>query len=194
MIGPETLETADATTTARGIEAATRTFEASVESSAAPEVVFPLLTDLSAHLEWGGRAYQGRGEYLTALDGPPGSAVVGATWTSRGHAHEGAYEDRSVVTAVEAPHRFEFRTAAAFRRGTAVTRYELRHSYTVSAIPGGSRIRHRVEHIGRPEGGSRISRLLLSSALAPIVDRMGRGLLRTGLGHLAAMAEAQQDG
>lgn len=171
-------------------EHVTRVIEASIDTTAPPDAVFPLLVHLSAHLEWGGRAYRGRGEYLLDLDAPSGPAQIGTTWTSRGKAHEGTYEDQSVVTASDPPQLFEFETDAAFRRGSTVTTYRLRHRYTIASTPNGSRVTHREEFLGPPRGGSWLSRLLLSPALAPIVDRMGRQLLGTGLLNLATMAEA----
>jgi hypothetical protein len=191
MIGRHAADAAGVASPKEGSATMTRALEASVDSTASPEDIFRLLADLRTHLEWGGRAYAGRGEHLIALDAPPGSAAVGTTWTSTGKAHEGGYEDRSVVTALEAPRRFEFRTDSSFRRGSSVTSYALNHTYMVSPTPSGSRITHR-EELGPPSGGTWFSRLLLSGALAPITDRVGRGLLRTGLEHLAAMAESNE--
>jgi uncharacterized protein YndB with AHSA1/START domain len=168
---------------------AIRGFEASVDSSASPDAIFALLVDPAAHFEWGGRRYGGKGEYLVALDAPPGPAAVGTTWASEGHAHEGTYHDRSTVTIVEPPKRFEFVTEAAFQRGTSTTRYPIRHSYTIAPTASGARITHREEFLGRATGGSWLGRLMMSSALAPIAATMGRSLLKGGLDNLARMAE-----
>lgn len=165
-------------------------WSASETTEVPPEAVWLLLADLSQHLEWGGRRYEGRGEYLVTLDAPPGPVSVGTVFTSEGHAHEGTYRDRSTVTAVEAPRLLEFVTETSFRRGRSETRYPLRHRWTLERVGDGALVTHTQERIGDIEGAPLWFRALFVTPLRQLVgDRMALRLLRGGVRNLVAAAE-----
>jgi hypothetical protein len=161
----------------------------SARSAAGPAAVWPLLVDLSEHLEWGGRRYHGKGEYLLELTAAPGPATVGTEFSSSGHAHEGRYDDHSLVTLVDPPSGLEFITIGDFRGPMGASRITSRHHWTVTPDGTGSIITHRTTILGNV-GGARIWRALY--AFPPsrfILGRLARGLLRGGAENLAVLAE-----
>jgi hypothetical protein len=83
--------------------------QASVRSSATPQAVFQLLTDLRSHLIWGGHATS-KSQHLLSLDAPEGSARVGTEFKSVGFTSHGHWHDTSRVTEVTAYSAFEFVT------------------------------------------------------------------------------------
>lgn len=111
-------------------------------SKGSPDRVFDILAEPRTHLEWGGRRL--KGERLVALDAPVGPASVGTSWTSVGATSFGEFHDRSVVTAIERPRLFEFRTDSEHRfRNGRVARATHIHRYEVELVDGGARIVHR---------------------------------------------------
>ena len=60
--------------------------QTSATSSASPESVYDLITDLRAHLEWSGERASDDQFKLLSLDAPDGPATVGTTFSSSGSA------------------------------------------------------------------------------------------------------------
>ena len=103
------------------------------EASRAPAtVVYDLLADLQAHLEWAGTMQPKRTFKLLSIEAPEGPASVGAEFVSTGADAMGRFDDSSVVTEATRPSLFEFVTESRLStkkgklgRWTNVHRYEL---------------------------------------------------------------------
>jgi len=82
---------------------AERSFEfrtlTSVTSAATPEMVFDVIVDLRAHLEWSGERAADATFKLLTIEASEGPASLGTTFTSTGSNFNGTFHDRSVVTA-----------------------------------------------------------------------------------------------
>ena len=118
------------------------TFETSVSvaSKAPPDVVFEVISDLPAHLEWSGERASDDSFKLLELEAPHGPATVGTSFTSTGANFNGTFHDRSVVVEASPPSRFAIETDARLdRKRGRVWEVQFRHLYDI-----------------RPESGSRI--------------------------------------
>ena len=139
-----------------GKNALKREISISVErrTTASPEAVYDVLSDLRTHGVWGG-VPPTKTSGLLSIDAPAGEANVGTEWSSTGGDPMGRFSDRSVVTQAVRPAVFEFVTEARLTTKKDVTadwtnvhRYDLRPdgdgcviAYTVrivriSALPG----------------------------------------------------------
>jgi hypothetical protein len=112
--------------------------------TARPETVYDLLSDLRTHLVWGGERQRSDFRLLT-LNAPPGVAQTGTTFSSTGTIpmSRSHWEDRSAVTAAEAPALFEFVTEGRVKgRRTMTSRWRSR--YEIQAAGAGCVVTHRL--------------------------------------------------
>lgn len=161
-------------------------------SSANPEAVYDVLSDLRTHAVWGGER-QSETTRIVSIDAPEGEASVGTEFQTVGEDPMGRFTDRSVVTTAERPSVFEFVTEATLetKKGatvdwTNVHRYELRGNgkgceigYTV-----------RIARISSLPGLLRVFNLPVLSGLAM---KASAPVGRRGVENLAAMAAERAD-
>jgi hypothetical protein len=115
--------------------------QTSVRSKAPPEMVFDVITDLTAHLEWSGERATDDSFKLLTLEASQATASVGTTFTSTGANFNGTFHDRSVVTESARPNRFTIETDARLDRKRVKTwEVHFEHRYDVQPDGGGSRI------------------------------------------------------
>ena len=102
-------------------------------TDAPPEVVFDVLSDLSTHLEWGGRR-QYKWFRLLSLDAPPGPAQTGTVYETVGTIPMMSmrFHNRNTVTQAERPSVFEVTTESRIPwakrphgEGTFINRFEI---------------------------------------------------------------------
>lgn len=159
-------------------------------TTARAEVVYDLLADLHAHLDWAGER-QAEMTRLLTMEAPPGPAGVGTEFSTTGSDGKAArWLDRSVVTEATRPEVFEFVTEGR-RQGkpgsspwlsTAVHRYEL--------APEGSGCRVTYsEDLTRLEGAPRIA---FNRLISRIVFRISAKYMRRGFDGLLALADEQR--
>jgi hypothetical protein len=161
-----------------------------IERCEAPaEVVFELLTDLSSHLEWGGRR-RSKSARLRTLDAPAGSATVGTEFTSTGEDTMVRMTDRSVVTEATRPSTFEFVTESRWelKRGGKGADVTIVHRYDLAPTPGGCRAGYtfRATRASALPGPLAMFRVPI---LRSVAMRMSVASLRVGLRNLLRMAE-----
>jgi len=156
-------------------------------SSAPPEVVYEILSDLTTHLTWAG-AQQSSDFRLLSLEGPPGPATTGTVFTSTGtipmSSHR--FEDRSQVTEAVRPRTFEFLTHATVHRGERSMDATYRHRYEIAPAAGGSMVTYELTQLSVANPFLRLS--------LPVVRTMSWRLALPfmagrGFGNLLAMAE-----
>ena len=163
----------------------TLTFRVTVASTAAPEALYDVISDLRTHLVWGGEQAPSKGFRLLSMDAPAGPAHVGDRFSSTGANGRMTFHDRSTVVEAERPGRFGFDTESRLERGhvrafesSVSTRYEIEPS------AGGSTITHTSEV--RPGN-------YVPYWLRPGMRRMARAMvqpkMRRHVRNLAAMAE-----
>ena len=115
--------------------------QTSVTSAAPPEVVFDVITDLRAHLEWSGERAEDDQFKLLDVDAPEGAAIVGTEFTSTGANFNGTFHDRSVITTATRPSVFVIDTDAHLdRKRGRPWDVHFEHRYDVEAHGAGSRI------------------------------------------------------
>lgn len=119
------------------------TFETSVtvRSAAPPEVVFDVVSDLRAHLVWGGERATDETFKLLDLQTSDETARVGTTFSSTGANFNGTFHDRSTVSEVSRPSRFRIETDSHLDRkhGRDWDGHWI-HRYDIEADGDGSRI------------------------------------------------------
>jgi len=104
-------------------------------------MVFDVITDLTAHLEWSGERATDDSFKLLTLEASQATASVGTTFTSTGANFNGTFHDRSVVTESARPNRFTIETDARLDRKRGKTwEVHFEHRYDVQPDGGGSRI------------------------------------------------------
>ena len=108
-----------------------------VTSKASPEVVYDVIADLPAHLEWSGERASDDGFKLLSLEAPAGTAVVGTRFTSSGSAGNDTFNDRSVVTDASRPTRFVIETDARLERKHGRP-WEAHFSHRYDVLPDGA--------------------------------------------------------
>jgi hypothetical protein len=153
---------------------------------AAPaEVVYDLLADLEAHMEWGGSWHPSRTQRLQAMNAPPGPATVGVEFRSIGSASAGSWHDRSVVTAASRPLLFEFKTDGALRDARGYDRMSLRavHRYELTPQADGTRITYSMVAnlaVQAPPGNEhpRLPAVVFNVIVPSIIERGIRNLVR----------------
>ena len=120
----------------------------SKSSSAPPDVVYDLLSDLSTHLTWAG-AQQSTDFRLLSLQAPPGPATAGTVFTSTGTIPMSSrrFEDRSKVTVAERPRTFEFVTDATVRRAGHSMEAIYRHRYEITPTSDGSLVSYQLTQL-----------------------------------------------
>ena len=125
------------------------TFRVAVPTSASPNVVYGVLSDLRTHLVWEGEQASRKDFRLLSMNAPPGSAVVGARFSSTGaNSKDGrsTFTDRSVVVEAEPGVAFAFETDASLSRPRAETwRAHFSHRYTIEPATAGSTISYTGE-------------------------------------------------
>ncbi|HEY7173649.1 MAG TPA: hypothetical protein VH442_01925 [Micromonosporaceae bacterium] len=114
------------------------------QCDASPASVYAVLSDLSTHLDWGGRR-QRRSFRLTSLDAS-GLAAVGTKFATTGSipmssAH---WSDRNIVVRADAPTVFEFHTESVAGRDGRQTHARWEHRYRIVPEGNGSRVSYRL--------------------------------------------------
>ena len=181
-------------TSRSGKNALKREISISVEhrTTASPEAVYDVLSDLRTHAVWGG-VPPTKKSGLLSIEAPSGEATVGTEWNSTGGDPMGRFTDRSVVTQAVRPSVFEFVTEArlttkkdATADWTNVHRYELRPdgdgcviAYTV-----------RIARISALPGMLRMFNLPVLSGMAV---KESTKVVRRGVEKLAAFVEQRAD-
>ena len=113
----------------------------STTSGAPPEVVFDVITDLRAHLEWSGERAEDDDFKLLAVDAPEGAAIAGTEFTSTGANFNGTFHDRSVITIADRPRVFVIDTDAHLdRKRGKPWDVHFEHRYDIEPDGVGSRI------------------------------------------------------
>ncbi len=122
----------------RSLNVQTRT---SATSEATPEVVYDLISDLRAHLEWSGERASDPNFKLLSMDSPDGPAQVGTTFTSTGANFNGTFHDQSTVTEATRPTVFVIETDARLKRKRGEPwNVHFIHRYDIESDSDGSRI------------------------------------------------------
>ena len=163
--------------------------QTSVASTAAPETVFDVITNLHAHLEWSGERAADKNFKLLSIAAPQGSATVGTIFESTGSNFNGTFHDRSLVTEVERPTRFAIETDARLDRRRGKTwQVHFEHRYDVQPDAHGSRITY-TETIQRVNYVPYWLKPVVRSIFRPLVNSADR----KQLANLARMAEERSD-
>ena len=92
------------------------TFRVSVRSTASPEALYDVLSDLRTHLDWAGARSPDDGFRLLTMDAPSRPAAVGDRFSSSGASFNGTFHDRSTVVQAERGARFGFDTESTLER------------------------------------------------------------------------------
>ena len=162
-------------------------FETRFRTAAPPEAVFDQLADVRSHLEWGGT--KGNKKFhLTGLEGGATTAEKGTAWTSSGVAPDGTFSDRSTVTDATRPSRFEFTTEShvTFRKGGEGD-WSVVNGYEIAPEGSGSRVTYRQRVTKATAMGP--MKMMLTPVLSSIGRMMVKGMNKTAMKNLAAMAE-----
>jgi hypothetical protein len=162
-------------------------------SSAPPEDVYAVLSDLSSHLEWSGRQLGEKTERLLSMEAPPAPAAAGTEFRSTGWTAIGTFHDRSRVILAEAPFRFEFMTESQLRRPKGQPLMSaFSHRFVIEPDRSGSRI---TRIIGQPrfyDPAPWWLRILAWPLIAQLGFRlMAAPTVRATLANLARAAEAR---
>ena len=164
------------------------------ESSQAPaEAVYDLLTDISSHLEWGGRAQPKKTYRLLSIDAPDGRATVGTEFASTGADGMGTFADSSVVTGATRPSLFEFVTEAKLTtKKRKVVEWTNVHRYELTPQSDGCRIVYTVRILRMSElpGALVVFKI---PGLRALGLRIGGANSRKGLRNLARLAEERAE-
>jgi hypothetical protein len=157
---------------------------------ARPEVVYGLLCDIRAHMQWGGER-QSRVFRLLSLEVPVGAATVGTEFRSSGTipASRFHFEDRSRITEAVDNSIFGFVTHSSVHKGGAKKMEAVYvHCYELTPEADGCRVAYTFRQ-------ERISNPLLRLSL-PLVKTMTWKvgipfMMRQGFDNLLDMAESQ---
>ena len=122
----------------RPLNVQTRT---STTSQATPEVVYDVISDLRAHLEWSGERASDPNFKLISMDAPDGPAQVGTWFKSVGANFNGTFHDESVVAEATRPSVFVIETDARLdrKRGKPWSVHFI-HRYDIDPNGNGTRI------------------------------------------------------
>jgi polyketide cyclase/dehydrase/lipid transport protein len=163
----------------------------SVTSSASPESVFDVVSDLQAHLIWSGERAADQTFKLLSLEAPrAGSAAAGTEFSSTGANFNGTFNDRSVVTHAERPSLFVIETDARLdRKRGQEWHVHFIHRYDIISEGTGSRITY-TETIDRVNYVPWWLSPWLRPIFRPIVNRADR----KQLANLAKLAEERSPG
>lgn len=165
-------------------------FRAALPTEAAPEQVHAVLRDVRSHLTWAGRRSTMKSFRLLELDAPPGPAVEGTRFSSRGANNNGTFVDSSVVTDVS-PYVFAFETDSLLeRRHGADLRVHFSHRYDVADVPGRGTV---IRYTCRVHDGSYVPYWLRPGVRSLTRAMVGRMMTRQ-LRNLAALAQERAAG
>ena len=163
----------------------------SVTSSASPEAVFDVVSDLRAHLIWSGeRADDPTFKLLSLEDADTGPATAGTEFSSTGANFNGMFHDRSVVTHADRPNVFVIETDARLDRNRGRQWHvHFIHRYDITSEGTGSRITY-TETIDRVNYVPYWLSPWLRPIFKPVVNRADRRQLV----NLAELAEERSRG
>jgi hypothetical protein len=91
----------------------------SVRSTASPEAVYDVLSDLRTHLAWAGEQAPDKAFRLLSMDAPSRPVTVGDQFSSSGANVNGTFHDRSTVVQAERGVRFGFDTESTLSAAMA---------------------------------------------------------------------------
>jgi hypothetical protein len=155
---------------------------------APPQVVYDVIADLRAHLEWSGERASDEKFKLLSLEATPGPATVGTRFTSTGAAGNATFHDQSVITETSRPHRFVIETDSRLdrkRRRPWEARFS--HRYDLRPESDGTRIVY-TETVERANYVPYWLKPGIRSIFRPIVNRADRKQLQ----NLARLAEERE--
>ena len=162
------------------------TFRVSVVSTASPEAVYDVLSDLRTHLEWAGARSPDKGFRLLTMDAPSRPATVGDRFSSSGANGNGDFHDRSTVVQAERGTRFGFDTEATLeRRHGATWQARFAHRYALGRSGDGAVVAYTCEV--RPQN---YVPYWLKPGVRPVTRALVQHLMRRNLENLAEMAES----
>ena len=159
--------------------------QTSTTSRAPPDVVFDVISDLRAHLEWSGERATNPNFKLLSLQAPDGPARTGTAFSSTGADSSGTFHDTSVVSEATRPSMFVIETDARLDRKRGKTWHaHFTHRYDIEARGDGSRIVY-TETISRVNYVPYWLKPWVLPLFRPIVNRADRKQLE----NLASVAE-----
>jgi hypothetical protein len=162
------------------------TFRASVPSTASPEAVYDVLSDLRTHLEWAGARSPDKSFRLLTMDAPSRPATVGDRFSSNGANGNGTFHDRSTVVQAERVTRFGFDTEATLeRRHGATWHARFGHRYALGRSGDGTVVSYTCEV--RPQN---FVPYWLKPGIRPVTRVIVQRLMRRNLANLVEMAES----
>ncbi|MFN2614052.1 MAG: SRPBCC family protein [Actinomycetota bacterium] len=163
------------------------TFDAHTVSTATPEDIYDVLSDVSTHIEWEGAQSPNKKFHLITLNAPSGPAGPGTTFSSEGENMIGRFYDTSVVTRAERGKLFEFETTARLARKHAKdVQAKFSHRFEIKRDGAGSRI----EYTARMEPLNYLP-FWLKRGMRGMTRRQVRAMTTKHLRNLATMAEAR---
>jgi Polyketide cyclase / dehydrase and lipid transport len=162
------------------------TFRASVATTASPDAVYRILSDVSTHLVWAGEQAAKKDFRLLTLDAPSGEATAGTRFSSTGANLGGTtFHDRSVVVQAEPGSRFGFDTDSTLQRKHRPTWHSrFSHRYAIDPAPGGAVIAYTCEV--RPQN---YRPYWLHPLMRPATRRMVPRAMAKHLRNMARLAE-----
>ncbi|HUY25345.1 MAG TPA: SRPBCC family protein [Candidatus Saccharimonadales bacterium] len=146
--------------------------------SAPPDAVYDLLSDLRAHLRWGGEE-QVANYRLLSLEAPDGPAIAGTVFVTTGSIpmSRRRWQDRSTVTSALRPLAFVFVTDAKVVGSHRPMLARYLHNYAITSCGGGSTVTYELtqERIVNPFLRLRIPviRTVTWRCAAPLFARRG---------------------
>jgi hypothetical protein len=173
-----------------GTNALRREISISVEhrSTASPDAVYDVLSDLRTHAVWGG-VPPTKKTGLLSIEAPAGESSVGTEFASTGDDLGGSFTDRSVVTQAVRPSVMEFVTQATLttKRG-ATADWTIVHRYDLRPDGDGCVIAYSVR-IARISALPGLSRAFNLPVLSWIVIKESTKAIRHGVENLATFVE-----
>jgi hypothetical protein len=161
------------------------TFRVSVLSTASPEAVYDVLSDLRMHLDWAGEQAPDKAFRLLTMDAPSRPVTVGDRFSSSGANINGTFHDRSTVVQAERGMRFGFDTESTLERKHGKTwRARFGHRYALGRSNDGAVVSYTCEV--RPQN---YVPYWLRPGMRPVTRVMVQRAMRRDLANLAKMAE-----
>jgi hypothetical protein len=162
------------------------TFRVSVLSTASPEAVYDVLSDLRTHLDWAGEQAPDKAFRLLTMDAPSRPVTVGDRFSSSGANVNGTFHDRSTVVQAERGARFGFDNESTLERKHGRTwQARFGHRYALGRSGDGAVISYACEV--RPQN---YVPYWLRPGMRPVTRVMVQRAMRRNLANLAEMAES----
>jgi len=162
------------------------TFRASVSTTATPDAIYDVLSDVNTHIVWEGREAHEKAFRLLSLDAPAGRATVGTRFSSTGaNMLRSTFNDRSEVVEASPGKVFAFETESTLtRRHVKPVLAHFSHRYTIEPASDGAVIRYTAEF--RPKS---YVPFWLRAPMRPMTKMMVSRWTRKHMSNLAQIAE-----